>query len=46
MNGIIIIIGVLMLLMTIKLFIEHNWIGLILFFFVLYLIFGIGPRTK
>ena len=46
MNGIIILVCSLLLLMAIKLLIERNFIGLILFCVVLFLIFGVTPHTK
>ena len=46
MNGIIILVCSLLLLMAIKLLIERNFIGLILFCVVLFLAFGITPHTK
>lgn len=46
MNGIIILVCSLLLLMAIKLLIERNFIGLILFCVVLFLSFGVTPHTK
>ena len=46
MNGIIILVCSLLLLMAIKLLIERNFIGLILFCVVLFLAFGVNPHTK
>ena len=46
MNGIIILVCSLLLLMAIKLLIERNFIGLILFCVVLFLAFGVTPQTK
>ena len=46
MNGIIILVCSLLLLMAIKLLIERNFIGLILFCVVLFLAFGVTPYTK
>ncbi len=46
MNGVVLLIGALLLLMMLKLLIAHDWIGLILFFFVLYLVFGISQQTR
>ena len=46
MNGIIILVCSLLLLMAIKLLIECNFIGLILFCVVLFLAFGVTPHTK
>ena len=46
MNGIIILVFGLLLLMAIKLLIERNFIGLILFCVALFLAFGVNPHTK
>ena len=46
MNGIIILVCSLLLLMAIKLLIERNFIGLLLFCVVLFLAFGVTPHTK
>ena len=46
MNGIIILVCSLLPLMAIKLLIERNFIGLILFCVVLFLAFGVTPHTK
>ena len=46
MNGIIILVCSQLLLMAIKLLIERNFIGLILFCVVLFLAFGVTPHTK
>ena len=46
MNGIIILVCSLLLLMAIKLLIERNFIGLILFCVVLFLAFGVTSHTK
>ena len=46
MHGIIILVCSLLLLMAIKLLIERNFIGLILFCVVLFLAFGVTPHTK
>ena len=46
MNGIIILVCSLLLLMAIKMLIERNFIGLILFCVVLFLAFGVTPHTK
>ena len=46
MNGLIILVCSLLLLMAIKLLIERNFIGLILFCVVLFLAFGVTPHTK
>ncbi len=44
MNGIIILICGFLLLMAIKLLIERNFIGLVLFSVALFLIFGVTPH--
>ena len=46
MNGIIILVFGLLLLVAIKLLIERNFIGLILFCVALILVFGATPHTK
>ena len=46
MNGIIILVCRLLLLLAIKLLIERNFIGLVLFSVALFLIFGVTPHTK
>ena len=46
MNGIIILVCSLLFLMAINLLIERNFIGLILFCVVLFLVFGVTPHTK
>ena len=45
MNGIIILVCGLLLLLAIKLLIERNFIGLVLFSVALFLIFGV-PRIQ
>lgn len=45
MNGIIIVMGILLISMMIHLLLRRNWLGLLVFFFVLFLIFGTGHRT-
>lgn len=46
MNGIIILVCGLLLLLAIKLLIERNFIGLVLFSVALFFIFGVTPHTK
>ena len=46
MNGIIILVCGLLLLLAIKLLIERNFIGLVLFSVALFLIFGVNPAYK
>lgn len=45
MNGIIIVMGILLISMMINLLLRRNWLGLLVFFFILFLIFGTGYRT-
>ena len=40
MNGVVILVAALLLITAIQLFIEHNLLGLILYAFILFLIFG------
>lgn len=42
MNGVVILILLCLVVMFIKLLIDRNWLGLILFLFILLLIFGIN----
>lgn len=42
MNGVVILILLCLVVMFIKLFVDRNWIGLILFLFTVILIFGIS----
>ncbi len=46
MNGIVILILALLFIMIIQLLIQHNWKGLLLFLFALYLVFGINHHTR
>lgn len=46
MNGVILLIGTLLLLMLLKLVIAHDWKGVLLFAFTLYLVFGISQHTR
>jgi hypothetical protein len=39
MNGVILLVGVLLLVMFVTLFVTKQWVGLLLFFLALYLIF-------
>lgn len=39
MNGIILLVGVLLLVMFVMLLVTKQWVGLLLFFLALYLIF-------
>lgn len=42
MNGVVILILLCLVVMFIKLLIDRNWLGLILFLFTVILIFGIS----
>lgn len=42
MNGVVILILLCLIVMFIKLLIDRNWLGLILFLFTVILIFGIS----
>ena len=42
MNGVVVLILLCLIVMFIKLLIDRNWIGLILFLFTIILIFGIS----
>ena len=46
MNGVVLLIGGLLLLTVIKLIIDRNWIGLLLCAVALFLVFGTGHHTK
>ena len=46
MNGVVLLIGGLLLLTVIKLIMDRNWIGLLLCAVVLFLVFGTGHHTK
>lgn len=42
MNGVVVLILLCLVVMFIKLLIDRNWLGLILFLFTVILIFGIS----
>ncbi len=42
MKGVVILILLCLVVMFIKLFVDRNWLGLILFLFTVILIFGIS----
>ena len=46
MNGVVLLVGGLLLLAVIKLIVDRNWIGLLLCAVSLLLIFGAGHHTK
>lgn len=46
MNGVVLLIGGLLLLTVIKLIMERNWIGLLLCAVALFLVFGTGHHAK
>ena len=46
MNGVVLLVGGLLLVAVIKLIMDRNWIGLILCAIALLLAFGVGHHTK
>ena len=46
MNGVVLLVGGLLLVAVIKLIMDRNWIGLLLCVAALFLIFGTGHHTK
>ena len=46
MNGVVLLVGGLLLVAVIKLIIDRNWIGLLLCAVALLLVFGAGHQTK
>ena len=46
MNGVVLLIGGLLLLTVIKLIMERNWIGLLFCAVALFLVFGTGHHAK
>ena len=46
MNGVVFLVGGLLLVAVIKLIMDRNWIGLLLCVAALFLIFGTGHHTK
>ena len=45
MNGVVLLVGGLLLVAVIKLIIDRNWIGLLLCAVALLLVFGAGHHT-
>lgn len=46
MNGVVLLVGGLLLVAVIKLIIDRNWIGLLLCAVALLLVFGAGHHTN
>ena len=46
MNGVVLLVGGLLLVAVIKLIMDRNWIGLLLCVVALFLVFGAGHHTK
>ena len=46
MNGVVILVGGLLLLAVLKLIMDRNWLGLLLCAVALMLIFGTGRHTR
>lgn len=46
MNGVMLLVGGLLILAVIKLIVDRNWLGLLLFVFALILVFVTGHHTK
>ena len=46
MNGVVLLVGGLLLLAVIKLIVDRNWIGLLLCAVALFLVLGAGHHTK
>ena len=46
MNGVVILVGGLLLVAVIKLIVDRNWMGLLLCLVALLLVFGAGHHTK
>ena len=46
MNGVVLLVGGLLLAAVIKLIIDRNWMGLLLCVVALFLVFGTGHHTK
>ena len=46
MNGVVFLVGGLLLVAVIKLIMDRNWIGLLLCLVALILVFGTGHPTK
>ena len=46
MNGVVLLVGGLLLLAVIKLLVDPNWLGLLLCAVALMLVFGTGHHTR
>ena len=46
MNGVVLLVGGLLLVAVIKLIMDRNWIGLLLSVVALFLVLGAGHHTK
>ena len=46
MNGVVLLVGGLLLAAVIKLIVDRNWMGLLLCVVALFLVFGTGQHTK
>lgn len=46
MNGIVLLVGGLLLVAVIKLIVDRNWLGLLLCAIALFLVFGTGRHTR
>ena len=46
MNGVVLLVGGLLLLAVIKLIVDRNWVGLLLCVVAMILVFGAGHHTK
>ena len=44
--GIVILVAILLFIMMIKLFIDKDYVGLIVFFFTIFLVFAAGHNSK
>ena len=46
MNGVVLLVGGLLLLAVIKLIVDRNWVGLLLGVVAMILVFGTGHHTR
>ncbi len=46
MNGVVLLVGGLLLLAVIKLIVDRNWVGLLLCVVAMILVFGTGHHTR
>ncbi len=46
MNGVVLLVGALLLVAVIKLIVDRNWMCLLLCAVALFLVFGTGHHTK